>query len=145
MDLSYLKHAAVTKGAWGGPVPSHSSYETIFFDENGNEMMGNRGTYTVTTKEPPVDAFWSVTVYDTERGGFLHPNDDDRYHINNTAAIRNDDGTVTFTFKRNCESSDLNCLEVPAGRFDLVTRYYLPHDEIITGKWTLPKIELQED
>ena len=94
---------------------------------------------------PPADAFWSITVYDTERGGFLHPNDDDRYHINNTAAIRNDDGTVTFTFKQDCESSDLNCLEVPAGRFDVTSRYYLPHEEIIIGEWTLPKIELQAD
>jgi hypothetical protein len=145
VDLSYLEHAAVTKGAWGGPVPSHSSYETIFFDENGAEMMGIKGTYTVTTEEPPVDAFWSVTVYDTERGGFLHPNDNDRYHINNTAAVRNDDGTVTFTFKQDCESSDLNCLEVPEGTFDVVARYYLPHDEIITGEWTLPKIALQAD
>jgi len=30
--------------------------------------------------------------------------------------------------------------EVPAGRFDLVPRYYLPHEEIITGEWTSPKI-----
>ncbi len=105
--------------------------------------MGNKGKYTVTTEEPLVDAFWSVTVYDTGRGGFPHPNDDDRYPINNTAAIRNDDGTVTFTFKQDCESPDLNCLEIPEGRFDVVARYYLPHDEIIAGEWTLPKIEPQ--
>jgi hypothetical protein len=145
VDLSYLKHAAVAKGAWAGPVPSHSAYETIFFDENGDELMGNKGTYTVTTGEPPVDAFWSITVYDTDRGGFFHPNDDDRYHINNTGAVRNHDGTMTFTFKQDCEVSDLNCLEVPAGRFDLATRYYLPHEEIITGEWTLPKVELHAD
>ena len=116
VDISYLNHAAATKGAWGAPDPSHSSYETIFFDENGDEMMGSKGTYTVTTEEPPVDAFWSVTVYDTDRGGFLHPNDGDRYHINNTAAARNADDTVTFTFKQDCEASEMNCLEVPAGR-----------------------------
>jgi hypothetical protein len=144
-DVPFLSHASGTKFGWGGPHPSHSAYEGIFFDRNGDEMMGSNGTYTVTTEEPPVDAFWSITVYDTDRGGFLHPNDDDRYHINNTAAIRNDDGTVTFTFKQDCESSDLNCLEVPAGRFDLSTRYYLPHDEIITGEWTWPGIELQAD
>jgi hypothetical protein len=143
VDLSYLGHAAATKGAWGGPDPRHSSYETIFFDGNGDEMMGSKGTYTVTTEEPPVDAFWSVTVYDTERGGFLHPNDDDKYHINDTAAVRNDDGTVTFNFKQDCESSGPNCLEVPAGRFDLVTRYYLPHEDILMGEWTFPKVELQ--
>jgi len=145
VDVSYLHHAAATKGAWGAPDPSHSSYETIFFDENGDEMRGSNGTYTVTTGEPPVDAFWSITVYDTDRGGFLHPNDDDRYHINNTAAVRNDDGTVTFTFTQNCEVSDLNCLEVPSGRFDLTSRYYLPHEEIITEEWTLPKIKPQAD
>ncbi|MFB3124998.1 MAG: DUF1214 domain-containing protein [Woeseiaceae bacterium] len=79
-------------------------------------------------------------MYDTDRGGFLHPNDDDRYHINNTAAVKNDDSTVTFLFKQSCEPSDLNCLEVPAGRFDLTARFYLPDEAIQTGDWTLPKI-----
>ncbi len=144
-NVPYLYHSAGTKGGWGGPHPSHSAYETIFFDKNGDEMIGSKGTYTVTTEEPPVDAFWSITVYDTDRGGFLHPNDDDRYHINNTLAIRNDDGTVSFTFNQACEASDLNCLEVPEGRFDLITRYYLPHEEIITGAWTFPKIGLKPD
>ena len=105
-------------------------------------MSGRNGTYTVTTREPPVDAFWSLTAYDTDRGGFLHPNDEDKYHINNTAAVRNEDDTVTFVFRQACELSDLNCLEVPAGRFDVVARYYLPGDEIISDAWTLPKIEL---
>jgi hypothetical protein len=108
-------------------------------------MRGIRGTYSVTTEEPVVDAFWSVTVYDTERGGFLHPNRHDRYHINNTLAVRNADSTVTFTFKQTCNVDDTNCLEVPEGRFDVVARYYLPHEEIITGAWTFPKIRLVQD
>jgi hypothetical protein len=144
-DVPFLYHAAGSKGGWGGPDPAHSAYEAILFDKDGKEMKGRNGTYAVTTAEPPVDAFWSITVYETDRGGFLHPNQDDRYHINNTSAIRNDDGTVTFTFKRACEAVDVNCLSVPAGRFDLVARYFLPHREIITGKWTFPKIRLQAD
>ena len=142
-DVPYLYHSAGTKGGWGGPDTSHSSYETIFYDIDGNEMIGSKGPYTVTTEEPPVDAFWSITVYDSDRGGFLHPNKYDRYHINNTGAVVNDDGTITFLFKQNCLESDLNCLEVPPGRFDLTARYYLPHEEIISGEWTLPKIEKQ--
>lgn len=141
-DVPYLFHAAVTKGAYGGPDPAHSAYEAIFVDRNGRELMGRNGTYTVTTEEPPVDAFWSVTVYDSERGGFLHPNRNDRYHINNTSAIRNANGTVTFTFKQACEAEDLNCLEVPSGRFDIATRYFLPHEEIISGAWTFPGVGL---
>ena len=92
-----------------------------------------------------MDAFWSITVYDTDRGGFLHPNKDDRYHINDTTAVKNEDGTVTFLFKQSCEEGDINCLEVPAGRFDLATRYYLPDESIQSGDWTLPGIELLKD
>jgi len=140
-DVPYLHHAAGTKGGFGGPDPRHSAYEAILFDADGEPMKGSNGTYTVTTEEPPVDAFWSVTVYDTERGGFLHPNERNRYHINDTAAERNADGTVTFTFKQTCEKTASNCLAVPAGRFDVVPRYYLPHEEIVSGAWTFPKIE----
>jgi hypothetical protein len=139
-DVPRLYHSAGTKGGWGGPDPSHSAYENVFVDENGDELRGSNGTYAVTTAEPPVDAFWSVTVYDTDRGGLLHPNDEDRYHINDTLAVRNDDGTVTFTFKQVCEVSDLNCLEVPPGRFDLTIRYFLPHQEIVLGAWRFPKV-----
>jgi hypothetical protein len=141
-DVPYLYHSAGTKGGWGGPDPSHSAYEALFVDTNGNEMRGSSGTYVVTTDVPPVDAFWSVTVYDSDRGGHLHPNRDDRYHFNGTTAVKNADGSVTFMFKRACERSDRNCLEVPAGRFDVVARYYLPHEEIVSGAWRFPKIEL---
>ncbi len=145
VDVPHLYHAAGTKGGWGGPATSHSAYEGIFVDENGEELRGSKGTYTLTTKEPPVDAFWSVTVYDTDQGGHFHPNKHDRYHINNTTAVKNADGTVTFTFKTSCQDSDKNCLEVPKGRFDVVPRYYLPHKEIRTGSWTMPKIKLQKN
>ena len=143
VDVPYLYHSAGTKGGWGGPATSHSAYEVRFVDKNGDELRGSKGTYTLTTKEPPVDAFWSITIYDTDRGGFLHPNAQDRYHFNNTTAVKNDDGTVTFTFKQSCKDSDLNCLEVPAGRFDVTARYYLPQEEIRTKAWTLPQIELK--
>ena len=137
--VSYLQLAAGTKGGWGGPVTSHSAYETFFTDKDGKELDGSKGTYTLTTEEPPVDAFWSVTVYDTRRGGFLHPNDDDRYHINNTSAVANKDGTFTFNFKTKCDAADKNCLEVPAGPFDFAIRYYLPKEPIRSGEWRMPK------
>ena len=143
-DVPYLHHAAGTKGAWGGPVPSHSAYEMIFVDQEGETLDGTKGTFTLTTTAPPVDAFWSITVYDTARGGHLHPNEDNRYHINNTGAVRNEDGTYTFTFKTKCEDGDLNCVEVPAGPFDLTARYYLPKEEIISGTWTMPRPKLQQ-
>lgn len=143
-DVVYLNHSAGTKGGWGGPDTSHSSYETLFFDANGKELNGKNGNYTVTTEEPPVDAFWSLTVYDTERGGYFHPNKDDRYHINNTSAVKSENGTITFKFKQTCSDNDINCLEIPASKFDIVARYYLPHAAIQSGDWELPGINLDK-
>jgi hypothetical protein len=142
LDVPYLNHSAGTKGAWGGPEPEHSSYETTFTDADGQILDGSKGDYTLTTSTPPVGAFWSVTVYDTERGGFFHPNADNRYHINNTTALPNSDGTYTFNFKTVCGPDDLNCLEIPAGRFDYIARYYLPRGEIINGTWQMPRAQL---
>ena len=144
-QVSYLDHAAATKNGWGGPVAEHSTYDIIFFDDNGKELFGNKGTYKLTTEEPDVDAFWSVTAYDTEIGGHFHANQADRYHINNTSAVRNTDGTITFTFKTTCEEGDLNCIEVPDGQFDLIARYYLPGENLISGDWKINRPRLTQD
>ncbi|RLE24729.1 MAG: hypothetical protein DRJ50_04245, partial [Actinobacteria bacterium] len=108
--VSYLQLAAGTKSGWGGPASSHSAYDMTFLDADGDEMHGENGVYTLTTEAPAVEAFWSVTVYDTDRGGFFHPNSDDRYHINNTTAVPNDDGTYTFVFATDCTGQGKNCI-----------------------------------
>lgn len=142
--VSYLQLAAGTKVGWGGPVTSHSAYETFFTDAEGKDMKGGNGAYTITTEAPPVDAFWSITVYDSDRGGYFHPNKDNRYHINNTSAVANEDGTFTFTFKTQCEEGDKNCLEVPEGKFDVAARYYLPKKPITDGEWKMPRPALKK-
>lgn len=141
-EVSYLRLAAGTKVGWGGPVTSHSAYEIIFAGADGQEMIGSNGTYEIVTEAPPVEAFWSITAYDTERGGYFHPNEDDRYHINGTTGIPNADGTYTLIFKTTCSDQDQSCLEVPAGQFDITARYYLPSSEIRAGTWLLPRARL---
>ena len=51
--------------------------------------------------------------------------------------MRNEDGTVTFLFTQSCGSSDVNYLEVPAGRFDVFARCYLPREPIVNGAWKM--------
>jgi hypothetical protein len=115
----------------------------MFTDASGETLEGSKGEYVLVTEAPPVNAFWSITVYDSTTGR-LHPNDDNRYHINNTTAVKNEDGTYTFRFKVKCEEGDVNCLEVPAGPFDVAARYYLPEPEIMNGEWTIPRPLLKE-
>lgn len=138
--VSYLELATLSKHGWGGPVSSHSAYEIILADANGDPMIGADGPYKLTTEEPPVGAFWSVTVYESSTGRLFN-NPADRYHINNTMAVKNDDGTVTFLFKTECTDSDVNCLYVPASAFDITARYYLPDEAIQAGEWTMPRPE----
>jgi hypothetical protein len=135
-DVPYLYHSAGTKVGWGGPATSHSAYESMFNDASGETLEGSKGEYVLVTEAPPVNAFWSITAYDSITGR-LHPNDDDRYHFNNTTAVKNEDGTYTFLFKVECEESDVNCLEVPVGPFDVAARYYLPEPSIMNGEWTI--------
>jgi len=142
-DVPYLYHSAGTKVGWGGPSTSHSAYDSMFTDESGETLEGSKGEYVLVTEAPPVNAFWSITVYDSTTSR-LHPNDDDRYHINNTTAVKNEDSTFTFRFKVKCEDGDQNCLEVPAGPFDVAARYYLPEPEIMNGEWTMPKPVLKK-
>jgi hypothetical protein len=137
-DVPYLYHAYGTKEGWGGPATSHSAYESMFTDDSGETLEGSQGEFVLVTEAPPVNAFWSITVYDSTTGRF-HPNDANRYHINNTTAVKNEDGTFTFRFKVKCEEGDVNCLEVPAGPFDVAARYYLPEPEIMNGEWTIPR------
>jgi hypothetical protein len=142
-DVPYLYHSAGTKAGWGGPATSHSAYESMYTDASGETLEGSKGEYALVTEAPPVNAFWSITVYDSTTGR-LHPNDDNRYHINNTTAVQDEDGTFTFRFKVKCEDGDQNCLEVPAGPFDVAARYYLPEPEIMNGEWTIPRPLLKE-
>ena len=142
-DVPYLYHSTGTKVGWGGPATSHSAYESMYTDESGETLEGSKGQYVLVTEAPPVNAFWSITIYDSNTGR-LHPNDDNRYHINNTTAVKNEDGTYSFRFKVKCEDADQNCLEVPAGPFDVAARYYLPEPEIMSGKWTMPRPVLKE-
>jgi hypothetical protein len=142
-DVPYLYHSAGTKVGWGGPATSHSAYDSMFTDASGETLEGSKGEYVLVTEAPPVNAFWSVTAYDSTTGR-LHPNDDNRYHINNTTAVKSEDGSYTFRFKVKCEEGDVNCLEVPAGPFDVAARYYLPEPAIMNGEWTMPKPVLKK-
>ena len=142
-DVSYLNFATGTKEGWGGPATSHSAYESRYNDASGATLEGSAGEYVLVTQEPPVKAFWSVTVYDSTTGR-LHPNKHDRYHINNTTAVPNADGTFTFHFKMSCGDAEQNCLEVPVGPFDIAARYYLPEPAIMNGEWTLPQLSRVE-
>lgn len=53
-------------------------------------------------------------------------------------------GPISSCLSADCAEQDINCLAVPAGRFDIAARYYLPTKAIRSGDWLLPPLDLAD-
>ena len=122
-------HLLGTAAGWGGLPEQEAYYES-------REPKLPVGRYTITAKDVPVDAFWSITVYGAD--GFLHPNALDAYSTNSVAGTKNPDGSITITFGGTIE--DVNPLPLEEG-WNYTVRLYRPRPEILDGTWTFPDLE----
>ena len=111
--------------------------------DSGGEALSGVNRYKIRFKlgqVPPVNAFWSITLYDQE--GFLVENTFERYAIGNRdALIYNDDGSLDIILQSTQPTSSLgNWLPTPKGRFALTLRLYSPKIAAIDGDWILPLV-----
>ncbi len=128
-EVDPVRHLIGTAAGWGG-LP-----ETEAFYANVNPDLPV-GEYSITVREVPVDAFWSVSLYNAE--GYFESNDRGSYSVNSITATPNEDGTVTINFG-GCDDDRPNCLPIMAG-WNYLVRYYQPHPEILDGSWTFPAV-----
>jgi len=116
---------------WGG-LPNQN---TIAFS---GTVEKNDGTpYSVTAKDVPVDAFWSIIVYDEK--GFIPENEMKTYSFNNVTAKPNEDGSITINFG-GCEDGRVNCIPVSEG-WNYTIRMYEPREALINGIYEFPEIK----
>jgi hypothetical protein len=130
-------------GLWGNHA-YEAVYAQAFTDIDGNPLDGT-STYTITFPDkPPVQAFWSITLYDIPQY-YLVANPINRYSVGDrTQGIQYaDDKSLTIT-TGNTEPGDpaakANWLPAPAGRFRLVFRLYIPGPQILDGSYPFPPI-----
>jgi len=129
------QHLVAAAYGWGGNPQRGAMYFNVV-----PKMNDGKSAYTLTMpKEVPVQAFWSVTVYNKD--GFFTPNDLNAYSFNSATAKRNDDGTVTIHFGGDATAA--NYLPITDG-WNYAVRCYLPGWQIIEGNWTPPTPQLVE-
>jgi hypothetical protein len=92
---------------------------------------------------PPVDAFWSVTLYD--ESGFPVPNDMNRNALGDRDALMfGPDGSLELYFQSISpgEDKEANWLPTPeSGPFNLIMRLYAPHRQALQGDWVPPPVQ----
>jgi hypothetical protein len=132
----WLKRAAAAKGGIYGNNAVEAMYPMTKTLANGEELDGSKHNYTLTFAAgefPPVNAFWSVTMYDGKTQ-FLIKNPIDRYLINSPmlpGMKKNADGSVTLYIQKDSPGADKksNWLPAPDGPIYLVMRLYWPKKE----------------
>jgi hypothetical protein len=121
-----------------------STYDVAFVDGAGTPLDGSNRYVVRFSPTPPVNAFWSMTMYSAQTMIFV-PNALNRYSVGDRTKgmVYGKDGSLTVYLQPN-EPTDpverANWLPAPQGRFYLVTRHYSPKSPIVTGDWLPPPV-----
>jgi hypothetical protein len=140
----YLKRAIVTQLGLGANLPEDAIYPLNIGDVEGKPLDGaNKYVLHFDKGEtPPVNAFWSITLYDPE--GFQVGNALDRFAFSSWMPFKtNADGSLDIYFQHENPGKDLeaNWLPAPKGGFNLTMRLYGPKPEVLNGKWNPPPVK----
>jgi hypothetical protein len=140
----YLKRAIVAQFGLGANLPEDAIYPANVGDESGKPLDGTNKYIIRFAKDalPPVDAFWSVTLYDDE--GFQVANPVNRFAVSSWMPFKRDaDGSLTLYFQNENPGGDheVNWLPSPKGPFNLTMRLYAPKSDALTGVWNPPAIK----
>ena len=139
----YLKRAMVAQLGLGANLPEDAIYPLNLFDDTGKPLDG-ANKYTLHFDKgatPPVNAFWSITLYDSE--GFQVANVLNRFAVSSYMPFKNNaDGSLDLYFQNESpgkgQGSPTGC---PLRRgHSTCMRLYGPKTEALTGKWNPPPI-----
>jgi hypothetical protein len=137
---NYLKRGAVAMFEIGMNRP-----EDAIYPDTAASPLDGRNKYVIHfAKEalPPVEEFWSVTVYDLQ--GFTVPNPTNRYTLGDRSNLKtNVDGSLDIHLQSENPGPDkeANWLPTPDQPFSLHARLYSPRKIAIDGTWAMPPVE----
>jgi hypothetical protein len=142
----YFMRALVTAIGLGANRPQDAVYPTSLKDADGKAYDGaNKYVMRFAKGQlPPVDGFWSLTMYDADY--FFVANPINRYSISARQSLKaNADGSTNLYIQNQPPGADKesNWLPAPAGKFILMLRMYWPKEKdpsILDGSWKIPAV-----
>jgi hypothetical protein len=148
-----LRAAAAKSGIYGNDAVE-AVYPMTRLDSTGAALDGSKHNYTLTFPSgqlPPINAFWSVTMYDGKTQ-LLIENPINRYLINSPMLPdmkKNGDGSFTLYIQKDSpgKEKETNWLPAPDGPIYLVMRLYWPKTEAPSvlppgsGSWRPPALQ----
>ncbi len=144
----YLKRATVAAFGWPANRQEDAVYPYTFVDSAGAKLTG-ANKYTLTFPKgqtPPVNGFWSITMYEIDDGWWFVPNALNKFTVSPRNDLKhNPDGSLTLFFQNESPGKDkeANWLPSPKGDFLLMMRMYWPKDKdssILDGTWKPPAV-----
>jgi hypothetical protein len=150
----WLKRSAAAMGGIYGNDAEEAVYPMTRTDAKGETLDGSKHSYTLTFPAgelPPVNAFWSVTMYDGQTQ-LLIENPIERNLINSPMLpdmTKNADGSLTIYIQKDSPGKDKesNWLPAPNGPIYLVMRLYWPKTDapsilpVGKGTWSPPGVQ----
>jgi hypothetical protein len=142
--FNYPLRALVAGPYLGANGEREAVYPIRYTDASGTVLNGANRYVVHFTKEPPVGAFWSLTIYNAS-DKMLVENPINRYKIgSDTQGLkRGADGSFVVSIQGNPPTDGTNWLPAPKGDFYLILRMYQPSEEILNGTYQLPQVERQ--
>ncbi len=140
----FTQRAAIAMFGLGANLVEDAIYPVCDQDDTSQRLSG-ANKYVLSFpigQHPPIDAFWSITVYDDK--GFISANDFDRYTIGDRYDLsENDDGSIDILIQREDPGDQLrsNWLPTPAGEYNLTMRLYAPKAKARNGTWVPPRVK----
>jgi hypothetical protein len=127
-----VRHPIGTASAWGGNPEKDDTCLTLTPTKNDR-----RTVYRITVKDVPVDAFWSITVYNAE--GYIQKNEHNAYSLNSITTKKSEDGSITVQLG-GYDGETPNCLPIMTG-WNYMVRLFRLRQEILDGTWKFPEAQ----
>jgi hypothetical protein len=143
--FDYPLRALVSGPYLGGQGEKEAMYPLRYTDSDGKVLTGaGDSAYTIKfAAPPPVDGFWSLTVYNAG-DKLLVANPIARYKIGSDTKglVTAADGSITLKLSHAAPAGEAakNWLPTPYGPFYMILRLYQPQQNVLNGTYQLPQV-----